>query len=493
MAENFFNNFSTSEDMMNESHTRKQDGEGCESFNLTEWLTNEVKLPQYKDAFLEHGFELPFECSSIDESTLDALGVVKIGHRKRLLVSCQKLADKWGLSSQDLATAAKTSDILEQQSIPDEVQPPGDVEPPPQLPPKIGKRTRPSPPPRNNMAEQEVNIDSTVEGEDSNLPAKTHDNSNRKNSDSINTNLFENEEIKSIENSSSEGDLLQNRNNETALSPGLPSGHGEYYEPIWEASEGEPLPFSPVEPTPQTPYEVESIDNNANVDVKVEEKFSNDIEHDKQINAQAKLTNSASGSGPPPIPPRADLDDASDKDIQSYVNIPSVDSASLVTVPDKPSPPLDKPSLPLDKHSPSPDKHSPPPFESKIRDVATQETIVPQKKKIPPKKPPRGMKPKPVSMFIEPAGLPASYAKPQRRSLGSADTAQSGDDVIYENEVLPLPVAEQVSKNQTTEEKSSILESKPSVSVSDISDDDNIYGNAESFQKAPVKKNKVCI
>jgi hypothetical protein len=450
--------------MMNESNTRKQDGD--ESFDLTEWLSNDVKLPQYRDAFLEHGFESPLECSTVDETALDALGVVKIGHRRRLLVSCKKLADKCGLSSQDLARPEKCSNISseakDQQTNSNNVQPPENLELAPVLPPKKGKKSRPAPPARN-MAEQEVNMDSAIQGENSNVSAESHDNLRLEvsNSTNPNSNLLQTENVKPTESiNAGEDTIHESTDTETILSPGLPPGNEILeYEPIWEASEGEPLPLSPVKQTDmRLDNQTESVDNNANLDINTAEKTNiNNDQQNKQINEQVKLPNSSkSVSEPPPIPPRADLEDLIEEKHPS-TGIPN--AAPETTEP--------KPAL----------EESKPP----------QEKVVTPKKKIAPVKPPRIKRGPAVSMHI-PDSQPLEFVPQPRRSVGSIDqTVKYQDGVIYENEVFTNDqiAAQQVEKrSQSTGEKRSVVD--PVAEVPEPNDG-NVYGNVENLQKAPLK------
>jgi hypothetical protein len=453
--------------MMNESNTRKQDG--GESFDLTDWLTNDVKLSQYRDAFHENGFESPLECCTIDEAALDALGVVKIGHRRRLLVSCQKLADKWGLSSQDLSKLKNPSEAKEQQTISANVQSQDNVELPPVLPPKKGKKPKPAPPARN-MAEQEVNIDSAIEVENSNVSAEfSHDNLSLEMSNSTNpdSNILQTEKIKPAENTNHRGDTIQeNTNSETILSPGLPPGNEiSGYEAIWEASEGEPLPLSPVQLAPNN--QMEHVDNNANLDINTAGKFNiNNDEQNKQINEEVKQPDSSTNiPGPPPIPPRADLEDPVEREPHKCVNIASTDIANAVPETIQPSSAL---------------------HESKPSDLTPKENTATPKKKIAPAKPPRRNKYQPLSMHISHSEAAELIVPQPRRSVGSIDqTVEAHDDVIYENEVFTNQIAEQVEKkSETAAEKKSIFDRVPTVEVPEFSE--NIYGNAENFQKAPL-------
>ena len=427
--------------MMNESSTRKQDGD--ESFDLTEWLSNDVKLPQYLEAFLEHGFESPLECSTISEEDLNLLGVVKIGHRRRMLVSCQKLADKLGLSSQDLEKPGKGSDTLseekEQQPSSNNVQSPDSIEIAPVLPPKKAKKQKPAPPVRN-MAEKEVNIDSAIQGKSSNVDVFDPTD--------LGPDLVQAEERS--ENTKDGGDTVHESGN-SETSPGLPPGNNnEGYEAIWEASEGEPLPLSPG---PQTDViedkTKEPVDSNANLDINT----TND-EQNIQITEKVKkpsITGSNTGGGPPPIPPRADLEDQIEQDDKNkYVNVPSADKA-----------PLSNPAV----------------HESiKPSDSAPEEKVVSPKKKVAPTKPPRRGK-NPVSMVI-PSGQPLVFPPP-RRSLGSIDQVYN-DEGIYENEVFANEPPQQVETKPQSEEKNI-----PTANTSEVNEDANIYGNAENFQKVP--------
>ena len=449
--------------MMNESNTRKQDGD--ESFNLTEWLSNDVKLPQYRDAFLQNGFESPLECSTIGEEDLNVLGVVKIGHRRRMLVSCQKLADKWGILSQvDLERPGKGSglpnDGKEQQSGSNNVQSPDNIEVAPVLPPKKVK-LKPAPPARN-MAEKEVNIDSAIQGKNSSVEVSNPT-----------THLMQAETLKPAEDTKDGRDTVhESKNSETALSPGLPPGDEiSEYEPIWEAKEGEPLPLSP---DPQTDVIVDTKiepvnNNNANLDIGTTGK--NDIASDdqnKQINKEIKkpnTSNTSTGGGPPPIPPRADLEDVEEKEPQKYVNIPSTGRPNIA--------PQINPTLP----------------ESKPSNLTPQEKVVTPKKRVAPAKPPRKFRNKnqPVSMVI-PSNQPLDLSPP-RRSLGNINQVGKSynDDGIYENEVFTKQAPEQVeNKPQSADENRSCFDSVPTRDVSQLNDN-NIYGNAENFQKAPVQ------
>lgn len=451
--------------MMNEFNTRKQDGD--ESFDLTEWLTNDVKLPQYANAFLHHGFESPIECSSIDETALDTLGVTKIGHRRRLLVSCQKLADKWRvIASGDLAKreqCSKTSgEAKEQQTISDNVQSPENLELPPLLPPKKGKKTRPSPPPRN-MAEQEINNVCAIEGENSNVVS--HDDSSLEPSIASNSepNLPEFKDVKPVESTKDDGSTIhKSTKSETSSSPGLPSDN-EFsgYEPMWEAREGEPLPLSPVEPTNKaSESRIAPVDNNGNVDINKagENNIHNDINNDdlqiKQLNEEVKQPDgNVDVLGPPPIPPRADLEE----EHVDYVNVSSTSQKIATPETAEPNPAL---------------------LEIKPSDLTSQEKTTGKRKA--PMKPPRRNKPQPVSMHI-PSDTPVVFKAPPRRSLGSID--QAIEDHDDENEVFTKPFPE-----DKFEEKPQVVDEKrPTAEVPDINDD-NIYGNAENFQKsAPIQ------
>ena len=454
--------------MMNEFNTRKQDGD--ESFDLTEWLTNDVKLPQYADAFLRNGFESPIECSSIDETALDTLGVTKIGHRRRLLVSCQKLAGKWGfIASEDLAkreqSSKTSSEAKGQQTFPDNVQSLENLELPPLLPPKKGKKTRPSAPPRN-MAEQEINIDCAIEGENSNVVSHDDLSLELSNASNPEPNLPEFKEVKPVESTKDDGSTIhESTNSETSLSPARLPSDNEFsgYEPMWEAREGEPLPFSPVEPTNETSEsQVAPVDNNGNVDINkaeensihseiniAEKNINNDDPQIKQINGDVKQpSGNVDVLGPPPIPPRADLEEDVD-----YVNVSST-SKNIAT------------PQTIEPNSAS--------LENKPSDLTSQkQTVVPKRKA--PLKPPRRYKPPPVSMVI-PSDTPVLEV-PARRSLGSIDQAVQDHD---DNDVFTKPFPE-----DKFEEKPKVVDEKrPTAVVPDINDD-NIYGNADNFQKNP--------
>ncbi|XP_028409289.1 arf-GAP with Rho-GAP domain, ANK repeat and PH domain-containing protein 1-like [Dendronephthya gigantea] len=444
--------------MMNESNTRKQDGD--ESFDLTEWLTNEVKLPQYRDVLLENGFELPLECSSIDETVLDKLGVVKIGHRKRLLVSCQKLADKWGLSSQDLAKPEKNSDASskageQRANFNVDVQSPANLELPPSLPPKKVKKPRPYPPPRN-MAEQEVNNDNAiidVEG-NSNVSGDGHDEL-RFGVSKPTTADSQIKEVKPIESTSNGGSTVHERTNIETLPPILSPDNLEAYEPIWEASEGEPQPKSPPISETHKSDHIDAFDNNANLDIPSTDKVNiNNEEESSQHNQMLEQPNCSGGgsSGPPPIPPRSDLsDDISQETKKSGSAITDKVATAPTTVCESES----------------------------LGTITTQ----PPKKKTPPAKPPR-RNVKPMSMFVAPNEQPQFVPEP-RRSIGSMEqTIKTKSDVIYENQITPNPISESAERPQTADEKRSVFNRVP---TAEVQTDANLYDNAESFKKAPVK------
>ena len=435
---------------MNEFNTRKQDGD--ESFDLTEWLTNDVKLPQYAEAFLHHGFESPLECSSLDETALDTLGVTKIGHRKRFLLSCQKLADKWGLESENLAKREQnpktSSEAKVQQTLSDNVQSQENLELPPILPPKNSKKSRPSPPPRINMDEQEIK-DCAIECENSNVRSHADSGSGLSHATNPEHNLYC--EIKTVESTDNEGSnsMHESTDSESTFSSELPAA-GEFpgYEHIWEAREGEPLPLSPVQPTKETSEsEIAPVDDNGNIDtnktgkntVNNEDKIELVDEEDKDLSSNVAV------SSPPPIPPRADLEEHIQPE---YVNTPSTSQKN--TKPDTADP-------------------NPVQLENNPSEVTSQKnSIVPKRKA--PMKPPRTKKPT-VSMLIQ-SNTPV-FTIPDRRSVGSNDQAVQDHD--YENEVFPKTFPEEKIEKMVAESK------KPSPEVQD--NDDNIYSNAENFQQ----------
>lgn len=496
--------------MMTES-TRKQDGRQC--FDLTEWLTHDVKLPQYRDTLLVNGFESPLECSNIDEAVLDALEIVKIGHRRRLLVSCQKLADKYNIAlSNDLPKTDDSIEAKEQQTIiANNVQSRENLEIPPSLPPKKGKKVKPAPPERN-IVEQEVNMsidgvtkDETLSDADQCL-AQSHLYETLEVSEPMNSvpNLIQKESVK-VGN-----DRLERVHESTCSEssrPALPLGNEILeYEPMWEASEGVPLPLTPSPLTSNTTStQLELLNNNVNLDViDTDEKIN--IIDDKtngQINKECKQDATVSVSGPPPIPPRADLEDAVKIEKPVYANVPMTEIAPKpfpesvpISVTDElPASTTGLKPTPITGGTPTPNTGITPSAmpipslspKSNPSDLNPPEQVVLTRKKVAPMKPPRRGKNKPVSMFI-PQNQDAVLLPTPRRSVGSIEQAgKERNDVIYENEVFTNLEPEKGEENEkSTEEERSLSDCVPAADIP-MSDENDIYGNAESFKKAPVQ------
>ena len=62
-----------------------------EESQVKEWLTNEVKLPQYFEALKDDGFDDMESVQDVTEDDLKAIGIDKTGHRRKIL----KYAAKW--------------------------------------------------------------------------------------------------------------------------------------------------------------------------------------------------------------------------------------------------------------------------------------------------------------------------------------------------------------------------------------------------------------
>ena len=365
--------------LLSESEKKQFNGDTKpkEPFNLTEWLSHEVKLPQYCDLFLEQGFQSPSECCKIDETVLNLLGIDKIGHRKRILVSCQKLAARFGLSNQLVSSTSKTSDdeIRAQQSLGQAINQIGEDSSRPALPPKKGKKSKPTPPRRTPLAdesaellEQEVNKTAALLSEENsdistdNCP-KLPDSSSSPGTESN----------PAYEDEKTSGDLTNKVENPTTYgsTPDLPSGSpGLGYEHMWEANEGEPQAASPKENTQEAGYfgdKPETGDLPASV-----------------VDIESATESLLAPAEPPPIPPRADL---------------HVDDTVANTVAPKPSDDdtdyecLWKPC----SNNAAENATNPQPEVIDEKSKGEQSTA---KKRVPPRKPPR--RNKPFSMLIQP-------------------------------------------------------------------------------------------
>jgi len=63
-----------------------------EKYNLTTWLTDEVKLPEYIPSFLAEGFEDMYEViPEMTESDLATIGITKKGHVKKIMLHIEHL------------------------------------------------------------------------------------------------------------------------------------------------------------------------------------------------------------------------------------------------------------------------------------------------------------------------------------------------------------------------------------------------------------------
>ena len=68
-----------------EDDSEKQESSGAEEVGLEQWLT-EMGLEQYYAVFVENGFDdLSFVLGTIRDEDLKAMGVDKIGHRRKIL------------------------------------------------------------------------------------------------------------------------------------------------------------------------------------------------------------------------------------------------------------------------------------------------------------------------------------------------------------------------------------------------------------------------
>ncbi|XP_046854269.1 arf-GAP with Rho-GAP domain, ANK repeat and PH domain-containing protein 1-like isoform X2 [Xenia sp. Carnegie-2017] len=307
--------------------TRKQ-------FDVSEWLTNDVKLPQYVNAFLQNGFELPLECSRIDEKVLNALGIDKIGHRKRLLVSCQRLAEKYGLNCS--IEQHKTNDVLEKSQVKGKYNSIGfnqvnDEDIPPILPPKKGKRLKPVPTPRDMDGNVQVFDDNT-----------TVNNSGNFSSSSPNLNSSKIGEVTIIQKShlSNPVDKNERIRSEDPHSPGFsPEEKISSYEHLWQADEGKPPHNSSAIPFPVTTPEGQknTLDEDNSSSLK---NMPNAQYEDRKNENSTQYENISTSSGvkfAPAIPPRSDLEE----DI--YANVTIVTSQERKIPPCKPP----RPSKPV--------------------------------------------------------------------------------------------------------------------------------------------------
>ena len=58
---------------------------------VKQWLTNEVKLPQYFEALKNDGFDDMESVQDVTEDDLKAIGIDKTGHRRKILKYAAKL------------------------------------------------------------------------------------------------------------------------------------------------------------------------------------------------------------------------------------------------------------------------------------------------------------------------------------------------------------------------------------------------------------------
>ena len=444
-------------------YSRKQDGDAKEHFSLIEWLTNEVKLPQYSGVFLEQGFKLPIDCFRIDEVALDLLKIEKIGHRKRILVSCQKLAARYGLTN-DVMKSPQIADGGDKgkSSENDGVEMSDKTDAPPNLPPKKGKKLKPAPPPRKSALDDSVAIEQEVNGSG----IQNEDVSTEKRTDILGHTNPSDTELKSFE--SDEQTTVETTNaaenvTKSESVDGLPSGSSvDGYERIWEASEGKPLAASPTE----------IIDESSNDKCFSEAEVNHKMSTDSGVidNLQEPTGPPANQSAePPPIPPRVDLDNTLDSVVASQPSLEkeSVDevlsyASSKSTVENTP--------LPLSEHV----------------ELKPEEKPTMRPKKIPPQKPPR--RNKPISVGVQTAHKVEDQEQRNKSSLGSVEDAEP-NDVIYENEVFitqnHMPVEEQVSVLKTEAPLTDSLHDPESITKGESLDEDNIYSNVEQSQRIP--------
>lgn len=442
---------SNEEVVLSESEKKQFNGGDAKApFNLTEWLSHEVKLPQYCDIFLEQGFQSPSDCCEIDETVLDLLGIDKIGHRKRILVSCQKLAARFGLSNQLVSSTSRTYDdeIKAQQSLSQAINQIGEDDARPALPPKRGKMSKPRRTPSAGESaktiEQEVNKSSLLLSDISTEHCA-------KLSDS--TSLPRMESNPASKDEERIGDLTNKVENPTATtygsSPGLPSGSPtQGYEPIWEASEGDPQAVSPKETT-QEPGHFGGMPGTGDFPASVV-----DVESTESQLAPAKK---------PPIPPRADLDDP-----KANASQPPHDNSDYETL--------------WKAYGNNAVENAPnPPPELVEKKPEGEQSIA--KKRVAPRKPPR--KPKPFSMLIQPGSIFAENElngkfSPIVRSLSETFVSQRKEDE-KENFGLEEQVFSSDEKEPIVDQPENVTRKNEDADLGD----GNIYGNAEEIQKLP--------
>ena len=77
-------------DLLNQRTDRSNANEVEHSFK--DWLSNTVKLPQYVDNFVEDGFDdMETITETMDEEDLRKMGVIKPGHRKKIMLFVKRL------------------------------------------------------------------------------------------------------------------------------------------------------------------------------------------------------------------------------------------------------------------------------------------------------------------------------------------------------------------------------------------------------------------
>ena len=66
---------------------------------VTNWLKNDVKLPQYLDLFFENGLEDMEVIMTLNEKDLMDVGIKKIGHRKKIMMKIANELEKMRLNA----------------------------------------------------------------------------------------------------------------------------------------------------------------------------------------------------------------------------------------------------------------------------------------------------------------------------------------------------------------------------------------------------------